>query len=44
VKILVAADADVNARDSKGDSLLQEARFRGHTGIEQILLNADATE
>ena len=44
MQILVDAGADVNARDAEDDPLLHEARWRGHTEIEQILVDAGATE
>ena len=42
VRTLVNAGADVNARDSDGDTLLHEASWRGHTEIVQILVEAGA--
>ena len=42
--MLLEAGADVNARRANGESLIYVARWRGHTEIEQILLEAGATE
>ena len=43
-RILVDSGADVNARRANGESLLYAARWRGHTDIEQILVEAGAQE
>ena len=44
VRILVDAGADVNARRPNGESLLYVARWRGHSEIERILVDAGARE
>ncbi|MCI7698443.1 MAG: ankyrin repeat domain-containing protein [Akkermansia sp.] len=44
VKLLLAAGADVNARDMNGWTALMEASDYGHTEIVKLLIAAGATE
>ncbi len=44
VKTLLAAGADVHAKDRDGETALMQAAWHGHTAIVQILKEAGARE
>jgi len=44
VKVLLAAGADVNAKDKKGETALIKVEKRGHEEIVQLLKEAGVKE
>jgi ankyrin repeat protein len=44
VKALIAANADVNAKDNNGSTALKDASKMGHQDVVKLLKKAGATE